>query len=482
MKLKEYLDTIEPPDLEPIEEGFKPAKEPSGPSNPRELPTNLVPWDGFEAKVRDLLTPHLNREYPEFDNMLSYASDVRGYNQPDSQPHIVALAQWAYEYPVCRILDIVFGIPCLFLHHRVSYEIGYPDHVFVRYKPAEQPLGCNDTFKHIPQKACLVAEYKTPWALDLPDDLAKAYNVNNGNNDDNIVKAIHQLYGYMSWNDVNVGILSTYTSTFCFQRDEDFRLRVSRKFKNSERGWDSVIPALIFVCHVAITEGYHSSSAATGDPRGTQVMSFDPQSEMLYEGTWDSGLKVPWKDMEIVLDRCLLYNYATVMTADLRHRDHQNKANKKFNKSVVCKIYDLTSPESAEWAQNELQMYIRLKPLQGKHIPILFAAGTYWGMLMILVLQHCGEAVPEKPPRGFWKQAREAVEALHSNGILHRDIDLQNFTIRNGDSKKEVRLIGLAESRALGKRAIAKRCHEDLEALEGLEKEIEKYDKDQDDG
>ncbi|KAF3927711.1 hypothetical protein ABW21_db0205219 [Orbilia brochopaga] len=448
------------------------------PSNPRRLPTSLAAWSDLGQQTDDFWDPLLNNQYPNLQPNPGFAGRMRAYSGPASESEIVTLASHAFEEPVWDILSFVFEIETGFHHHRNTINLGNPDRVFARTgAPSSSSSHQGTTSQDDTLKARLVFEFKAPWELELPDDLAKEYNDNEADGNHKVVKALHQLYGYMTWNDIQIGVLSTYESTFFFQRDIKLGLRVSRKYKHSDTGSRSVVAALAYLCHYVSTTGYHYCSPTDdGSPPGTHVMTFDPGTPLLHDGTWQKGLVIPWRDMQIRLHERLSQNFATVILAELRHRDHQSLANKQYEKPVVCKIYDLSSSTSAEQARVELKAYKHLESLQGKVIPRLFAAGLYWGMLQVFVLERCGDPVPPKPPRGFWSKVKEAVDALHNAFVIHGDLSLDNFTIVNPGSRDyEVRLMDFGISYFLIPRtrsAMREKASQEIAQLQSLRKEF----------
>ncbi|KAK6341188.1 hypothetical protein TWF696_008275 [Orbilia brochopaga] len=470
MKLGDYIDMVAPPDIRPPAFTLPDNTLSRLPSNPGSRPKDMVPWDGFDDEIVNFLEPYIDKEYPELEDKFGFKAATLGRLAPVSESQVMDLARRVYEDPVCRILLYLFGIQAAFYDHRATINIGNPDRILVRLDPPQSPSSAS---AHTPtneggQKARLVVEFKTPWTLELPDDLAEVYNKCKKNPDHKITRTIQQIYGYMCWNDVRVGVLSTYTSTFFFQRDQKLQdgLRVSRKVKHSDTGLRSVVAGLAYVCHFAMMEEQALC--------GTHILSFDGPLSVIYAGTWNSRLKIPWNEMRIVVGERLSCGNAAVVTAQLRHREYDKKMNDRFKKLVVCKIYDLSSPESAMDAQTELDMYIRLKRLQGKYIPTLYAAGTYWGMLRILVLEKCGGPVPLPPPPSFWPQARQTIESLHSNGVVHGDVRMHNFTVnRTNPSDVAVRLIDFARSSPPDKHEFESLCRGDIDKFDDLRRRVE---------
>ncbi|EPS42206.1 hypothetical protein H072_3921 [Dactylellina haptotyla CBS 200.50] len=123
---------------------------------------------------------------------------------------LVQLGTLVYENVARYILEDVFGLNGAFSDHRQSVNIGDPDRIFYRGK-AGNPEGESWVRRaDVPRPKSLIAiEWKTPWALKAPDDLAGAYNRERHNEKNKVVKAIHQLYGYMTFNNLTFGILPT---------------------------------------------------------------------------------------------------------------------------------------------------------------------------------------------------------------------------------------------------------------------------------
>ncbi|KAF3905489.1 hypothetical protein ABW20_dc0108501 [Dactylellina cionopaga] len=48
-------------------------------------------------------------------------------------------------------------------------------------------------------------------------------------------------------------------------------------------------------------------------------------------------------------------------------------------------------------------------------------------------MEPCGGPVPEPPPTEFYEQVPRLFEAIHSQGVIHGDIALRNFTVSEGN-------------------------------------------------
>uniref|UniRef100_A0AAV1T348 Fungal-type protein kinase domain-containing protein n=1 Tax=Peronospora matthiolae TaxID=2874970 RepID=A0AAV1T348_9STRA len=76
-------------------------------------------------------------------------------------------------------------------------------------------MGVHGLFNDITPK--FVVEFKTPWAFRF-EDLLTHWDQHKNNNGDKVVKAIAQLYGYMTFNVLRYGAFTTCTKTWFFKR------------------------------------------------------------------------------------------------------------------------------------------------------------------------------------------------------------------------------------------------------------------------
>ena len=66
-------------------------------------------------------------------------------------------------------------------------------------------------------KPKFVVEFKPPWAFHF-ENLLTHWDQHNNNDGDKVVKAIPQFYGYMTFNQLRYGALTTYNKTWFFKR------------------------------------------------------------------------------------------------------------------------------------------------------------------------------------------------------------------------------------------------------------------------
>lgn len=199
-------------------------------------------------------------------------------------------------------------------------------------------------------KARFAIEFKPPWELHLPANLKDIFNENKSQSDDKYIKAIQQLYGYMSFNNLEFGVLSNYDSTFIFRRvEEDNKLQISPMFRYSDTGLESPLAALTYLCHYTSTKKwFYWSPLATISPSQSQcLLNFDPEMDVVSH----NGVGIDWQRMILHLETRVSKNIASVMTGYVTNNEAPTAM---VLKSVIFKLYDLTDSEAVEPANREL--------------------------------------------------------------------------------------------------------------------------------
>ncbi|KAF3145767.1 hypothetical protein TWF594_003755 [Orbilia oligospora] len=147
------------------------------------------------------------------------------------------------------------------------------------------------------------------WALATPDNLIEEFNserLSNGR-PTKLVKAVSQLYGYMTFNKMRIGALCNYKSLYLFQRVGSSGFQVSPPFKFSDRGTESPVAALVYICHQVITVGsFHHSPIEQGPP-GTHMLKVE---DFVVRGTWKEkgNTEILWEQIRLYLTRRVTRN------------------------------------------------------------------------------------------------------------------------------------------------------------------------------
>ncbi|KAF3204855.1 hypothetical protein TWF106_010953 [Orbilia oligospora] len=253
MQLSEFLEAIAALQLitcQPLS-----TTKTNNPVHPREHLPDLTEWTGIKRDIKKLLDPKLGFELAEPGWSDFIRTDAGRATSCSDESGVSALGNKAYENPALVILENFFGIIGRFCYHG---ERG---------------------------KGKFVLEWEAPWALATPDNLIEEFNsgrLSNGR-PTKLVKAVSQLYGYMTFNNMRIGALCNYESLYLFQRVGSSGLQVSPPFKFSDRGTESPVAALVYICHHVVTVGsFHHSPIGQGPP-GTHMLKIE---DFVVRGTW----------------------------------------------------------------------------------------------------------------------------------------------------------------------------------------------------
>ncbi|KAK6517437.1 hypothetical protein TWF281_004094 [Arthrobotrys megalospora] len=421
MQLSEFLEAIAAPQL--IICDHYSATKTKNPACPRKYLSDLTEWVGIKRDIKNFLDSKLSFESAEFRRSDFIRADADLAASCSDENDVLTLGTTAYESPALVILRECFGIVGRFCHPGAGCDLGNPDRVFVvKDTPTERGKGK------------LVFEWKTPWALATPDNLIEEFNSGRLNNErpSKLVKAVSQLYGYMTYNNLGFGALCNYESLYLFKRVGDCGLQVSPPFKFSDKGTESPVAAFVYICHHVVTVGsFHYSPIEQGPP-GTHILKIE---DFVVRGTWKEkgNTEILWEQVNLYLTERVTRNIATVMLGEVRS---QPGVQRRDSQKAVFKVYEINTTIKEKAADQEIEAYERLKDLQGSYVPKLYAAGTHMKSLKILILEDCGKtASADKVDVDFWAQARKAVQALHKAGAIHGDIKLDNFTISTSGAR-----------------------------------------------
>ncbi|KAI3633068.1 hypothetical protein MIR68_009143 [Amoeboaphelidium protococcarum] len=315
------------------------------------------------------------------------------------------------------------GSNCGFVFQSAAKVMGDPDLVWV-----------TNRYEGLPK---LTVELKTPWAIKSLVDLISRYNqeyadfetkkqkctdeadkVEKGK----IIRAVEQIYVYMTLNRHRYGVLTTFNETVFFRKVEDpdqegiSVLECSPVIKCSQRQPYTLVGAWIYLLSLIersandwmYASPHRSTVVSPALIRKARVISYKSVNldsychwtSIIYRGRYGA---------------VALGNYA----------DQQG---------VIFKTVDLSKkPDALEQFNNEVEVYKALESLQGTVIPKFFAYGTLCSMLLVIVLENVGSYMTTEQYSERKSDVYEALDKINALGYRHGDVRFPNLTIdRNG--------------------------------------------------
>ncbi|KAI3634555.1 hypothetical protein MIR68_007466 [Amoeboaphelidium protococcarum] len=390
---------------------------------------DLRAWADFDKGVVDFMA-----QVPDYEFDMNISLQMQSSVRDESQVQALCESTLFTVLSVCcRSLSqhndyAYFGSNCGFAPITGSSVLGDPDRIWL-----------TDVDKTLSK---LTVEIKTPWAIDSLVDLILSYNqqyvdfetkkqmstdaadkVHKGK----IIRAVEQVYVYMTLNRHRYGVLTTFNETVFFRKVEDpdqegrSVLECSPVIKCSQRQPYTLVSAWMYLLSLIESSANdwmyaspHSSTVVSPALiRKARVISYKSVALDAY---------CHWTNV-IYRGR-----YGAVALGNLA--DQQG---------VIFKTVDLSKkPNALQKFNNEVEVYKALESLQGTVIPKFFAYGTLCGMLLVIVLENVGQSMTTEQYSELKADVQEALDKIHSLGYRHGDVRLPNMTI---DSSGRVRII-----------------------------------------
>lgn len=255
-----------------------------------------------------------------------------------------------------------------------------------------------------------VVELKTPWAFDFPD----ADLITDWVKDDQIERAVCQLYGYMSFNYLRYGILSNYDCTWFFHRIPHHPgggIEISRCVSRNE------LIKTFSACLLMVNDDPFYPTSKTS-PNLLKVSPITEESR--YELT-----EIKANQFKFLRDQILgSARFGTVIRGQLAGS----------TKVFAFKTVDISKKNGlAAEMDAEVNIYRHLDHLQGTVIPKFHGYVDFNGLFRALVLEDCGDEISKEDLEEYKAELRSHLEKIHEAGILHGDIETRK-------SKKSVQL------------------------------------------
>ena len=277
------------------------------------------------------------------------------------------------------------------------------------------------------EKLAVVIEVKPWWAFPMHDDAPNEYweDIGRSNNESILVRGIQQIYGYMSFNYLRYGILTTYHGAYFLKRVNQSTLLISAaKYINDP----DYLKYWMYLIAEADAEGCYSSP--TGDPFARKSL-VPIKSADRYTLSPINSLQIQFSDlinMKKGVDNGAL---GTVFGGNLESQE-----------DIKFKMVDSFNTAGAlQLCETEVMFYKQLEELQGSVIPKFYGYFNLHGFL-ILALQDCGSPINQTEFFSLKTKIDKAVKKLDEFGVDQNDLECRDGVYPNILCKDgEVRII-----------------------------------------
>ncbi|KAG0364204.1 hypothetical protein BGX24_004743, partial [Mortierella sp. AD032] len=435
-------------------------------------PTEALEWTQFPMQGTSLNHPANRRFRPD---------DVR-FN-----PHLLLSNEEsvssALNANVYEVLNRLLSVGRIGMHPEAKV-VGRPDRVY--YQP--------------PRDARILIQIKTNRALACDDLVAKFREdmdlvARNEAPANPTWHQVHQIFGYLSHNNLRYGVLTTYHQTWFMRRDAG-RIRISPTIYH-----DNITPTLLqcYMYLIELADQDHTTPPAPPSPPpdpdddddgdnggGGDSNDGEYQGQKQHAGKQGqrhssiitrskSKIQQIFRGQSIVRQ---LPNGLTVAVGKLYLHEFEiqevlgeGRNGRVFramwgDEQVALKTCDLyKNPEHEDEMLMEVAVYEALKVLQDVCIPHIKAAG-YDGGIFVVAMEIVGS--PMEVDTLSHKERLKIVDHLsliHQHGIVHNDIRPHNILVRRCDGGFQVRFVDFSLSRrTYDKHALKK----EIRRLEGL--------------
>ncbi|KAF9090293.1 hypothetical protein BGX27_002296 [Mortierella sp. AM989] len=428
----------------------------------RRTPTEVVGWDDFLDMVNDYTpsnTPMYEREDFRFDEDCLVSDEETLYS--------------ALDRNIYNTLKRIAAPDGHFGGHSAVSMIGSPDRIFY-LDPELLRLAIEVKTMHVLSTDDVVQKYNSD-IVDLEEDFTSPQST---------IYQVQQIFGYLSWNELQYGVLTTYEQTWFLQRDGK-KLYVSPAIN-----YDNEDPTLFqcYACIMRLARQDHVNEPASPSPPPGPPPDSPPHDDDSGDGDYDpedgdhfqnKRKRFKCRDGDFsqnkrkrgdrssgsgnqgsrVMTRRLSTGFSVtigeVYRSEFEFQDllGEGRSGKVFQtrwrgETVALKICDLYQhPEYEEEVLTEVAVYDTLKPLQGLCIPHFKLAG-YDGGIFVIGTEIAGSplAVDELSYHDLLEIV-DKLSLIHTFGILHNDIRPDNILIRRCDDGIKVCFIDFALSK-----------------------------------
>lgn len=281
--------------------------------------------------------------------------------------------------------------------------------------------------------------------LDLPATFEDTCN--NTPLSQQSLDALHQIYGYLTFNDNKFGILTNWKRALFLCRAETVDRKTLQYYLLELDGSSpsiSMLKAWVGMVLLAERNWFYASPSISAPPPsrhfGSTTAAKKDQKKAAKVAAQYCSPPVNGKYQCLPLDfRLCHFDLSSVRRSanGCVVKSRLLKTSVTHELPVICKVVDASRyPYEVDRLEQEACAYASLKDLQGQVIPKLYGVYLVWGILRMLALEPVGDAIPddEQINEPLRMQMKSALQCIHDTGFIHGDIARRNFC-RTADGK-----------------------------------------------
>ena len=388
------------------------------------IPKRVLVWEDFVASA-------LNYRFDLIESVASVSkpqlpASIRAANEAAVQAHFNNQVSYRFDELFEEIgLNYRFGA-----HQNAGGCKGQPDIVLVSDNEIR-----------------FFVEMKTRWTLD---NLIETSLVEQWESDNNLKSVVSQVMGYMCHNKLKFGAVSSFERTWFLQRtSDDLLISPPIRFSGSrDTGSPTLYRALAFCLSCVLSNHYEefdSSDTSSYEITNTESSSSSSQKRPRDGDNEDSAAvkrpRIRTRSQTRQTEKQAYFAGTTIPKGFhlglLKEQIGEGFCGSVFaccfrGQEIAVKICDVyNNKEGVIAMQKEVEIYKRLRDLQGKLVPRLCFYGEAWGFYIIATSRIFG-VHPSKS--GLDSQVcdnllKEALAALEDRGVRHGDPKDDNIII-----------------------------------------------------
>jgi predicted Ser/Thr protein kinase len=334
-------------------------------------------------------------------------------------------------------------------HRSVNQIIGAPDIIF-----------CDQSLNIGERRALFFIELKTK--MSLPFD-AQNYNLVDWWTMDHIPMSkasfqhiIGQVYGYLSFNKMKYGVLSTYEYTWFLRRHQEGVLEISEPIAFDSRNPVNLYQSIAYCIYLSIVDhtSVHSSPKSDSDPLEFEQIVESDSLPSLPTNIRITRSITKRKFDQVGFDQNQLQKDDDRVPGDF-HLDidrikyigdgSSGKVFKDFYHGIevalkICDIYN--NPQGLDQILHEVIVYNHLRDLQGVLIPRLIFSGYSTGIFILATSFIRGSYFDEEIINNA--RLKKPLQMLKNYGVEHGDLKPENILVRHDDQSIWIIDFGMA--------------------------------------